>query len=167
MVGSTGVRKRSAGILVFQRDDDGMKVLLGHMGGPWWKNRDRRAWTIPKGEYLPGETGIEAASREFLEELGVPVPVGDLRDLGEVRQAGGKVVIAWAVEGDVDLAAVEFGTFEMEWPKGSGRLVRFPELDKVDWFDIQTAETKVVAAQRQFLWRLRDLLTDRDRSDGR
>lgn len=160
MAGNTGVRKRSAGILVFHRDDRELRVLLGHMGGPWWKRRDSRAWTIPKGEYLPGETGIEAASREFLEELGVPVPVGELQDLGEVRQAGGKVVIAWAVEGDVDIASVKFGTFEMEWPKGSGRLVRFPELDKVDWFAIEAAEGKIVAAQRQFLWRLRDLLKD-------
>ena len=152
------VAKSSAGILVFRRTGDGIEVLLGHMGGPFWARRDAGAWSIPKGEYDPDEEPAAAARREFTEELGVPVPAGQLIDLGAVRQSGGKVVTAWAVEGDVDPARVAPGTFELEWPRGSGQLREFPELDRVAWLDLAAARDKIIAAQRVFLDRLAERL---------
>lgn len=146
--------KRSAGLLVFRRTDAGIEVLIGHMGGPFWARKDDGAWSIPKGEYEPDEQPQVAARREFVEELGLPPPDGELLDLGEVRQSGGKTVIVWAVEGDLDPADVVPGTFEMEWPRGSGRIQEFPETDRVDWFELDAARAKVVAAQRAFLDRL-------------
>ena len=151
--------RRSAGILVFRRSAAGdVEVLLAHMGGPLWARRDQGAWTVPKGEPGPDEDLETAARREFAEELGLPVPEGHLIDLGEVRQSGGKVVTAWAVEGDLDPAQVVPGTFDMEWPRGSGRLATFPEVDRVQWFDLGSAAELVVAAQRAFLDRLQDQL---------
>jgi len=152
------VGKRSAGILVYRSTDGRVEVLLGHMGGPFWQRRDAGAWTIPKGEYAEDETPEAAARREFTEELGLPAPAGELQPLGEVKQSGGKVVTAWAVEGSVDPAAVEPGTFELEWPPRSGQLQQFPELDRVEWFDVDHAREKIVAAQQAFLDRLTDLL---------
>jgi predicted NUDIX family NTP pyrophosphohydrolase len=146
--------KRSAGLVVYRRGAGGVEVLLGHMGGPFWSRKDAGAWTIPKGEYEPDEEPEAAARREFTEELGLPPPDGDLLDLGEVRQSGGKTVLAWAVEGEVDPAAVVPGTFGMEWPRGSGRIQEYPELDRVAWFGLDAARTKVVSAQRAFLDRL-------------
>jgi predicted NUDIX family NTP pyrophosphohydrolase len=146
--------KRSAGLLVFRRGPAGLEVLLGHMGGPFWARKDLGAWSVPKGEYEPDEQPLAAARREFLEELGLPAPEGELIDLGEVRQSSGKVVTAWAVEGDLDPADVVPGTFEMEWPKGSGQLREFPEIDRVAWLDVEAARAKIVAAQRPFLDRL-------------
>ncbi|MEC3998230.1 NUDIX domain-containing protein [Actinacidiphila sp. DG2A-62] len=135
----------------------GIEVLLGHMGGPFWARRDAGAWTVVKGEYEPGETPEAAARREFTEELGLPVPAGALLPLGETRQSGGKTVTVWAVEGDLDPARAVFGTFTMEWPRGSGRLREFPELDRAAWLDLAAAREKIVAAQRVFLDRLADL----------
>lgn len=129
-------------------------MLLGHMGGPFWARRDVGAWSVIKGEYGPEEPAEAAARREFREELGLPVPEGDLIDLGQVRQAGGKVVTVWALEGDLDPRLVVPGTFTMEWPKGSGRLQSFPEIDRADWFDLSRAREKVVGGQRAFLDRL-------------
>ncbi len=146
--------KRSAGLLVFRRRPAGAEVLLGHMGGPFWARRDQRAWSIPKGEYEPDERPHDAARREYEEELGLPPPAGDPIPLGEVRQAGGKTVTAWAIEGDVDPTHVVPGTFDLEWPHGSGRMRAFPEVDRVAWFDVSTARTKIVAAQEQLLDRL-------------
>ncbi|WP_285743736.1 NUDIX domain-containing protein [Lentzea sp. NBRC 105346] len=145
--------RRSAGILLFRRNPE-VEVLLGHMGGPFWARKDDGAWTIPKGEYLDDEEALAAAQREWVEELGVPVPSGDLTELGEVKQSGGKVVTVWALEGDLDLDQVVLGTFEMEWPKGSGKMKTFPELDKVAWFGLDDARAKMVSAQRAFLDRL-------------
>jgi predicted NUDIX family NTP pyrophosphohydrolase len=124
------------------------------MGGPFWARRDAGAWTVPKGEHQPDETPEAAARREFTEELGVPPPDGDLVPLGEVRQAGGKIVTAFAAHGDLDPAAVVPGTFPLEWPKGSGIVREFPELDHVEWFELERAKAKIVAAQRVFLDRL-------------
>ena len=124
------------------------------MGGPFWARKDIGAWSVPKGEHEPDEQPLAAARREFLEELGLPAPEGELIDLGEVRQSSGKVVTAWAVEGDLDPADVVPGTFEMEWPKGSGQLREFPEIDRVAWLDVDAARAKIVAAQRPFLDRL-------------
>lgn len=146
--------RRSAGLLVYRRAGAAVEVLLGHMGGPFWERRDDGAWTIPKGEHEPDERADAAARREFEEELGRPAPDGELFSLGEVRQSGGKVVAAWAVEGDVDPEAVVPGTFEMEWPRGSGRLQTFPELDRVAWWGLDEARAKLVRAQREFVDRL-------------
>jgi predicted NUDIX family NTP pyrophosphohydrolase len=143
--------RRSAGIVLFRRSGNGVEVLLGHMGGPLWARRDEGAWTIPKGEYSEDETALDAARREFAEELGQPLPLGDLIELGEVRQSGGKIVTAWALEADFDPADLVPGTFEMQWPPRSGRMQSFPELDRVEWFDLGTARLKMVLAQRALL----------------
>jgi predicted NUDIX family NTP pyrophosphohydrolase len=145
---------RSAGILLFRRADREVEVLLAHMGGPFWARQDAGAWSLPKGEYGPQEEPQAAARREFAEELGLPVPATELVELGEVRQRSGKVVTVWAGEGDLDPAAVVPGTFEMEWPRGSGRVQAFPEVDRVGWFGVEQARGKLVAAQRIFLDRL-------------
>ncbi|HUS41320.1 MAG TPA: NUDIX domain-containing protein [Ilumatobacteraceae bacterium] len=146
---------RSAGIVLRRRTANGaVEVLLGHMGGPFWQRRQEGAWTIPKGEVEPGEEPLAVARREFHEELGMPVPPGDLVDLGEVRQAGGKVVRAWAVEGDLDVEAIVSNTFELEWPPKSGRIQSFPEIDRAAWFDLESARAVIVAGQRPLLDRL-------------
>ncbi|CAL9287113.1 hypothetical protein SUDANB135_01246 [Streptomyces sp. SudanB135_2055] len=146
--------RRSAGLLLHRPGVEGTEVLLGHMGGPFYARRDAGAWTIPKGEYDPAEPAWEAARREFEEELGLPPPEGEAVPLGEVRQAGGKVVTAWAVAADLDPATVAPGTFRMEWPPRSGRIVEFPELDRVAWFPVDRAREVIVKAQAAFLDRL-------------
>ncbi len=150
--------KHSAGILLFRRSGGTAEVLLGHMGGPFWAKREAGGWSVPKGEYEPDEEPVAAARREFAEELGLPAPSGEFRPLGIVRQAGGKVMRLWAVEGDLDPASVVPGTFQMEWPKGSGRLREFPEIDRVEWFELARAREKIVVKQRDFLDRLAGLL---------
>lgn len=139
---------------MFRRADAGIEVLLGHMGGPFWARKDAGAWSIPKGEYDADEPPQAAARREFAEELGMPPPDGPLIELGEVRQAGGKTVSAWAVEGELDPADVVPGTFRLEWPRGSGRMQEFPEVDRVAWFGLDSARAKLVSAQRDLLDRL-------------
>lgn len=146
--------KRSAGILLFRRSGASVEVLLGHMGGPLWARKDTAGWSIPKGEYDGDETPEAAARREFQEELGLPVPPGELRDLGELRQRSGKIVTVWALEGDLDPDLVVPGTFRMEWPKGSGRVQEFPEIDRVAWFGLDDARDKLVKGQRPFVDRL-------------
>ncbi|MGW5033744.1 NUDIX domain-containing protein [Streptomyces nigra] len=146
--------RRSAGLLLFRRTDAGPEVLLGHMGGPYFARRDAGAWTVPKGEYAPDEPAWDAARREFQEELGLPPPDGEAVPLGEVRQAGGKTVTVWAVEADLDPAAVVPGTFAMEWPPRSGRTQEFPELDRVAWLPLDRARELIVKAQAAFLDRL-------------
>ncbi|MGW0143396.1 NUDIX domain-containing protein [Streptomyces calvus] len=145
---------RSAGLLLYRHTGRGLEVLLGHMGGPFFARRETGAWTVPKGEYDAGEPAWEAARREFREELGVPPPDGEAVPLGEVRQSGGKTVTAWAVEADLDPAAVVPGTFELEWPPRSGRMQEFPELDRVAWFTLDRAREVIVTAQSAFLDRL-------------
>lgn len=144
----------SAGLLVFRRTGADLELLIAHMGGPFWAHRDGAAWSVPKGLLDPGEDAQDAARREFEEELGLPAPAGTWLGLGESRQSSGKLVQIWAVEGNVDPAAVVPGTFEMEWPRGSGRRQQFPEIDRVEWFDPQTARTKLVSGQRVFVDRL-------------
>ncbi|MEU6456455.1 NUDIX domain-containing protein [Streptomyces sp. NPDC047065] len=147
--------RRSAGLLLHRRGPGGeLQVLLGHMGGPFYARREAGAWTVPKGEYDPAEPAWDAARREFQEELGLPPPDGEAVPLGEVRQAGGKAVTVWAVEADLDPAAVVPGTFRMEWPPRSGRTQEFPELDRVAWFPVERAREVIVTAQAAFLDRL-------------
>ncbi len=125
-----------------------------HPGGPFWSRKDDGAWSIPKGEIDTGETAIEVARREFMEELGQPSPEGTLTSLGSVRQAGGKVVHAWASHGDVDVEHIGGSTFQTEWPPRSGRMHSFPEVDRAQWFDLATARRKLNAAQQAFIDRL-------------
>ncbi|MFF4691334.1 NUDIX domain-containing protein [Streptomyces sp. NPDC001307] len=146
--------KRSAGLLLYRHTDDGLEVLLGHMGGPLWAKKDAGAWTVPKGEYDPDEPAWEAARREFREELGLAPPDGEAVPLGEVAQKNGKVVTAWAVEADPDLSGFSPGTFTLEWPPRSGRMREFPELDRVEWLGLDRARELVIAAQTAFLDRL-------------
>ncbi|MFE2554892.1 NUDIX domain-containing protein [Streptomyces sp. NPDC059352] len=154
--------KRSAGLLVFRRTaGGGVEVLIGHMGGPLWASREQEAWSIPKGEYGPDEAPEAAAGREFLEELGLPAPDGAWIALGETRQRSGKTVIAWAVEGELDPAAVVPGTFTMEWPPRSGVRAEFPEIDRVGWFTPEAAAPLLVVGQQVFLERLAEHLRRR------
>jgi predicted NUDIX family NTP pyrophosphohydrolase len=146
--------KRSAGLLLFRRSHSPVEVLLGHMGGPLWAARDLGGWSVPKGEHDHGEAALDAARREFEEELGLPPPDGELIPLGEATQRTGKVVTVWAVEGDLDPATVVPGTFTMEWPPRSGRIQEFPELDRVEWFDLDAARSRLIEGQRPFLERL-------------
>ncbi|CAM5591677.1 NUDIX domain-containing protein [Streptomyces fumanus] len=146
--------RRSAGLLLYRRTDAGLEVLLGHMGGPFHARREQGAWTVPKGEYEEDEPAWEAARREFREELGLAPPEGAAVPLGEVRQSGGKLVTVWAVEADLDPAAVVPGTFRMEWPPRSGRVQEFPELDRVAWLSLDAAREVIVTAQTAFLDRL-------------
>jgi predicted NUDIX family NTP pyrophosphohydrolase len=146
--------KRSAGILLHRRTADGSReVLLVHPGGPFWAKKDLGAWSIPKGEYDDGEDPQAAARREFAEELGSPAD-GDLVDLGEVRQRGGKVVTAWALEGDIDAEAIASNTFTMEWPPRSGTMREFPEVDRAGWFGLDEARERILPAQAPLLERL-------------
>ncbi|MEO9138284.1 MAG: NUDIX domain-containing protein [Jatrophihabitans sp.] len=145
---------RSAGLLLWRGTSGIHEVLLAHPGGPFWSKKDAGAWTIPKGEYQPDEEPLAAARREFAEELGSPPPDAEPYSLGEVRQRNGKVVLAWAIEGDLDVTTVVSNTFEMEWPPRSGRRESFPEIDRAAWFDVPTARTKVISAQAAFFDRL-------------
>jgi len=145
----------SAGLVLFRvRDDGRLEVLLGHMGGPFWARKDEAAWSVPKGELEDGEDPLAGARREFAEELGHAPPDGPVLELGEIRQKGGKRVIAFAVEGDFDPRAIEPGVFELEWPPRSGRMQAYPEVDRVAWFDLATASAKIVRGQAALLERL-------------
>jgi predicted NUDIX family NTP pyrophosphohydrolase len=154
--------RRSAGILLFRVRRGEPQVLLGHMGGPYWRRRDTGAWTIPKGGYNDAEDALDAALREYTEEIGHDVPDGNLIPLGEVLQANGKIVIAWAIEGDLDPADARSNMFELEWPPGSGRRQMYPELDRVAWFTLPEAAAKAVSAQAALFERLERVLADHD-----
>jgi predicted NUDIX family NTP pyrophosphohydrolase len=148
---------RSAGLLLHRRAADGLEVLLVHPGGPFWVRRDAGAWSIPKGEYAQDEHPLEAARREFEEELGSAPPSGEPTDLGEIRQRSGKRVRAWALAGDFDAAAATSNTFTMEWPPRSGQMTEFPEVDRAQWFSVAQARAMIVPAQEELLDRLEDL----------
>ncbi|MGH3613709.1 MAG: NUDIX domain-containing protein [Pseudonocardia sp.] len=144
----------SAGILLFRPVAGDLEVLLGHMGGPFWARRDDGAWSMPKGEHSPDEDPRDAAAREFAEELGSPVPSGPLVELGTVRQTSGKRLTAFAVAADFDADDIHSNTFDLEWPRGSGRIRSFPEIDRAAWFDTATARRKLVRGQVEFVDRL-------------
>ncbi|PYE19398.1 putative NUDIX family NTP pyrophosphohydrolase [Williamsia limnetica] len=146
--------KRSAGLLLFRQSATATEVLIAHPGGPFWARKDDGAWSIPKGEYGDDEDPLVAARREFVEELGLDVPAGEVIELGEVKQSGGKLVIAFAIEADLDITDSVSNTFEMEWPPKSGKMAAFPEVDRVAWFDLDTARIKLNKVQRDFLDRL-------------
>ena len=143
---------RSAGLLLYRVSDEGLvEVLLAHPGGPFWARKDDGAWSIPKGEYEPSEDALATARREFREEVGLDPPAGEPVPLGKRRQPSGKWVTAWALAGDLDVTHATSNTFEIEWPKGSGNLREFPEVDRVAWMPIDTARHKLLKGQVPFL----------------
>jgi predicted NUDIX family NTP pyrophosphohydrolase len=144
----------SAGVLAYRKGASGLEVLLVHPGGPFWRKKDDGAWSIPKGEIDAAEDPEQAARREFAEELGITASIGRLQALGEVRQRGGKRVIAFAGEGHFDPAALASNTFDIEWPPRSGRRRNFPEVDRAEWFNIELARTKILSGQMELLDRL-------------
>jgi predicted NUDIX family NTP pyrophosphohydrolase len=142
--------------VLYRQRDGKLEVLLVHPGGPFWQKKDDGAWSIPKGELTENEDGMEVARREFQEELGSAAPNGEAIPLGEVRQAGGKVVSAWGLPGDLDVTRMTSNTFEIEWPPHSGKMQQFPEVDRAGWFDLDTARRKLLPAQRAFIDRLEE-----------
>jgi predicted NUDIX family NTP pyrophosphohydrolase len=149
-------RSRSAGILLFRRREGGTEVLLGHPGGPYWARKDEGAWMVPKGAVEDGETALQAAMREFGEEVG-PVPTGEPVPLATVRQNGGKLVEVFALEGDFDPSTLVSNPFELEWPPRSGRMQSFPELDQVAWMNIEEARRRILKSQLPLLDALANL----------
>jgi predicted NUDIX family NTP pyrophosphohydrolase len=150
--------KRSAGILVYRLSAETLEVLLVHPGGPFWAKKDGGAWFIPKGEIEPDEAPLAAALREFREELGMPPPTGEPQELGTVKNKGGKLIYAWALPGDLDLAAFKSNTFEMEWPPKSGKKATFPEVDRAQYFSVDRAVEKMHPAELPFVQRLLERL---------
>lgn len=143
--------------MLFRRRDE-LEVLIAHMGGPFWARKDAGAWSIPKGEHAEDEEPLAAARREFAEEMGSPPPEGEVVELGVVRQSGGKVVAVFAIEGDFDLDGFRSNTFTMEWPRGSGRMKEFPEVDRAEWVTVEVAREKLVKGQVPVLDALRQHL---------
>ena len=153
--------KRSAALLVYRFDAaGGLEVLIAHMGGPFWAKKDDGGWSIPKGEYEPSEPPLAAAQREFEEEMGSPPPVGPYLELGEARQSSGKILITFAVHGDFDPSTFASNTFELEWPRGSGRVQEFPEMDRAAWFTLDVAALKLVKGQIPILAALTSALSN-------
>ncbi|MCZ2830735.1 NUDIX domain-containing protein [Modestobacter sp. VKM Ac-2986] len=146
--------RKAAGILLYRFTGGVLEVLVGHMGGPFWARRDAGAWSIPKGESLPGEELLDVARREFAEEMGSPVPAGELLELGELRTSSSKLVTIWAVQGDLDATATRSNTFQLEWPPRSGRVQEYPEIDRSAWLPVEQAREKLVKGQAPFLDRL-------------
>ena len=153
--------KRSAGLLMFRRKGAELEVFLVHPGGPFWAAKDAGAWTVPKGEYVEGEEPLEAAKREFTEETGF-LAQGEFIDLGTVRQTSGKIVNAWAFEGDCDPKKLRSNLCEIEWPPRSGKKKEIPEVDRGDWFNVERAREKILSSQLGFL----DLLVQKLGSGG-
>lgn len=149
--------KKSAGLLMYRIKKTGTEVLLVHPGGPFWKNKDSGAWSIPKGEYQEGQDPLEIARREFMEETGFGIE-GEFIELGEVKQKGGKIVRIWAVEGDLDASLSKSNTFALEWPPKSGIIMEFPEVDHAKWFSPEVARKKILSSQAVFLDRLSAIL---------
>jgi predicted NUDIX family NTP pyrophosphohydrolase len=138
---------------LFRKSPSSLQVLLVHPGGPFWKNKDLGAWSIPKGEYTEGEEPLSAAKREFTEETRIQID-GDFLPLGTFKQSSGKTITAWALEGDCSVAAIRSNTFSMEWPPKSGRQQEFPEIDRAEWFDVAEAKRRILKGQSAILDRL-------------
>jgi predicted NUDIX family NTP pyrophosphohydrolase len=155
--------KDSAGLLLYRFKGGELEVFLVHPGGPFWSKKDDGSWSIPKGEYDPPESPLEAATREFREETGMNIE-GDFVALEPVKQPSGKVVHAWAVEGECDPLSIKSNTFTMEWPRGSGRFEEFPEIDKAGWFSVEEAAVKILRGQTGLLEQLQKKLAERKRS---
>ena len=151
--------KVSAGLLLFRRRQGRLEVLLAHPGGPFWANKDIGAWTIPKGQLEDDEDPLQAAAREFTEETGMVVNIELAHSLGDAQQKGGKTVLAWAIEGDLDPDLLRSNTFAIEWPPRSGQQTEFPEIDRVEWFEPDLARVKLNPAQEPFVDRLIDWAT--------
>jgi predicted NUDIX family NTP pyrophosphohydrolase len=147
---SDAMAKRSAGLIMYRWRESQLEVFLVHPGGPFWANKDKGAWSVPKGEYADGDEPFEAAKREFFEETGFAA-YGQFLELGTVKQSGGKVVTAWAFESDCDPADLVSNRFQLEWPPRSGRLVEFPEVDRGDWFSIPAAREHALRSQEPLL----------------
>ena len=145
--------QHSAGILLYRYQDDTLEVLLVHPGGPLWKHKDLGAWSIPKGLFEVTEDALDAAKREFVEETGFEIN-GAFISLGEIRQPSNKIVHTWAIEGNLDATRISSNSFTMEWPMRSGHIREFPEVDRGEWFDLQTARKKIYEGQAPFLDRL-------------
>jgi predicted NUDIX family NTP pyrophosphohydrolase len=146
------MQKLSAGLLMFRRRDSEVQVFLVHPGGPFWQKKDEGAWSIPKGEYSDGEDPLGAAKREFEEETGIKAE-GEFISLDQMRQPSGKVITAWAFEGDCSPESIRSNTFSMEWPPKSGRTQEFPEVDRADWFSLDDARKLILKGQVGFLER--------------
>lgn len=151
--------RHSAGILMYRRHAGQTEVLLIHPGGPFWSRKDEGAWSIPKGEFTAEERPLDAAKREFQEETGFTVS-GEFTALEPIKQAGGKIVHAWVIEGDCDAAAAKSNTFSMEWPPRSSQWQTFPEVDRAGWFPLEQADVKILTSQRPLLDQFRRLLKD-------
>ena len=143
--------KLSAGLLLYRVADGVVEVLIGHPGGPFWARKDDGAWSIPKGEYLDGEDPWTVARREFEEELGKPAPDGPCVEFAPLKQPSGKIVTVFAVRGDLNLEDTVSNTFTLEWPKGSGNVKEYPEIDRVGWFPVAAARSKLLKGQRPLL----------------
>lgn len=155
----TSARPSSAGILAYRRVSHSLEVLLVHPGGPYWRNKDNGAWSIPKGEIGASEDPEQTARREFTEELGPAASIVHLQALGEIRQRGGKRVIAFCGETDFDTSSLSSNTFEIEWPPKSGRLQPFPEVDRAEWFDLEAARSKILSGQIELIDQLEKEVT--------
>lgn len=149
--------KASAGLVVYRIQEGRLEIFLVHPGGPFWARKDLGAWSIPKGEFLDSEDPLEAARREFREETGHEID-GPFLPLQPIKQKGGKIVHAWAVQGDLDPERIQSNTFTMEWPRGSGRQKEFPEVDRAEWFEVEEARRRILSGQAGFLDELVDLL---------
>jgi predicted NUDIX family NTP pyrophosphohydrolase len=146
--------RQSAGLLVYRRCGGSIEFLLVHPGGPFWQNKDAGAWSIPKGEFAPEEDPLVVAQREFFEETGLRIE-GPFAPLEPIKQRGGKTVHAWSTAADFDASQIKSNTFTMEWPRGSGKMKEFPEVDRAGWFDFSAAMEKINAGQRELLIQLR------------
>jgi len=149
--------QKSAGILLYKKENKTLKIFLVHPGGPFWAKKDDGAWSIPKGEFDDGEDPLGAAKREFEEETGIKISGGFL-ELDPIKQKSGKIVYAWAVEGDVDVSKIKSNEFEMEWPPKSGKMKTFPEIDKAAWFNLNEAKKKILEAQSSLIRELETML---------
>jgi predicted NUDIX family NTP pyrophosphohydrolase len=147
--------RKSAGILLYRFQKDGVEVFLVHPGGPFWVNKDKGSWSVPKGEYNDDEDALKAAQREFQEETGLSIQ-GNFIELGEVRQPSGKRVMVWALENDQDVENIRSNTFQLEWPPKSGKMQEFPEVDRGGWFSIPEARQKILKGQFPFLDKLEE-----------